>query len=135
MLVYQASLSAKRLHLQSVDPESVMRALAILTACAFALAACQTPSGPPPAPSPEQAATGVTPNTFRLPTGTGCNGEVERFQAVMDNDLATGHTTKGVHTRVSAEISTARSTCAAGNEGGAIGQIRATKARFGYPSL
>jgi len=112
-----------------------MRAPAILTACAFALAACQTPSGAPPAPSPEQAATGVTPNTFRLPTGTGCNGEVERFQAVMDNDLATGHTTKGVHTRVSAEISTARATCAAGNEGGAIGQIRGTKTKFGYPSL
>lgn len=112
-----------------------MRATAILTACALALAACQTPSATPPAPSPEQAATGVTPNTFRLPTGAGCNGEVERFQAVMDNDLATGHTTKGVHTRVSAEIDAARKSCGAGNEGGAIGQIRATKAKFGYPSL
>ncbi|CAN5292229.1 hypothetical protein BH10PSE8_BH10PSE8_17730 [soil metagenome] len=112
-----------------------MRAIALpFTVLAFALAGCQTPSGgPPPAPSPEQAATGVTPNTFRMPTGSGCSGEVERFQAVMDNDLATGHTTKGVHSRVSAEISTARTTCAAGNEGGAIGQIRATKAKFGYP--
>lgn len=102
--------------------------------CGLALSACQTPSGgTPPAPPPEQAATGVTPNTFRMPTGSGCSGEVERFQAVIDNDLATGHTTKGVHSRVSAEIATARSTCAAGNEAGAIGQIRATKARFGYP--
>ncbi len=75
----------------------------------------------------------MTPSTFHLPTGTGCNGEVERFQAVMDNDLASGHTTKGVHERVSSEISRARSTCAAGNEGGAIAQIRATKAKFGYP--
>jgi len=112
-----------------------MRATALsLAALAFGLAACQTPApSTPAAPSPEQAATGVTPNTFRMPTGSGCSGEVERFQAVMDNDLATGHTTKGVHTRVSAEISTARSTCAAGNEGGAVSQIRATKARFGYP--
>lgn len=116
----------------SNTPESAMRAIPVLTALSLVLAACQS-AGPPPAPSPEQAATGVTPNTFRLPTGAGCGGEVARFQAVMDNDLATGHTTKGVHTRVSAEIATARATCAAGNEGGAIGQIRATKAKFGYP--
>lgn len=103
-------------------------------ACGLGLAACQTPAGgPPPAPAPEQAAPGVTPSTFRMPSGSGCSGEVERFQAVMDNDLATGHTTKSVHDRVSAEISRARSTCAAGNEAGAIGQIRATKTRFGYP--
>ena len=116
-------------------PEPAMRAFALpLVALAFGLAACQTATvATPPAPPPEQAGAGVTPNTFRMPSGTGCSGEVERFQAVIDNDLATGHTTKGVHTRVSAEISTARSTCAAGNEGGAIGQIRATKARFGYP--
>lgn len=100
----------------------------------LALAGCQTPApSTPAAPSPEQAATGVTPNTFRMPSGSGCSGEVERFQAVIDNDLATGHTTKGVHTRVSSEISTARASCAGGNEAGAIGQIRATKTRFGYP--
>jgi hypothetical protein len=105
-----------------------------LFAMGVALAACQTPTAStPPAPPPEQAAPGVTPSTFRMPSGAGCSGEVERFQAVMDNDLATGHTTKGVHTSVSAEIAKARSTCAAGNESGAIGQIRATKAKFGYP--
>jgi hypothetical protein len=111
-----------------------LSSLTPLLALGCLLAACQTPpGGTPPAPSPEQAATGVTPNTFRMPTGSGCSGEVERFQAVIDNDLATGHTTKGVHTRVSSEISTARASCTAGNDGGAIGQIRATKARFGYP--
>lgn len=105
-----------------------------LFAMGVALAACQTPTAStPPAPPPEQAAPGVTPSTFRMPSGAGCSGEVERFQAVMDNDLATGHTTKGVHSRVSSEIATARTTCAAGNEGGAIGQIRATKSKFGYP--
>lgn len=96
------------------------------------LAACQT-AGPPPAPSPENAPTGVTPNTFRMPSGGGCSGEVERFQAIIDNDLQTGHTTKSVHDRVSAEISRARTTCSAGNEGGAVGQIRATRTKFGYP--
>jgi len=109
-----------------------MRALPLLALASFALAACQS-AGPPPAPAPEQAAPGVTPSTFRMPTGTGCSGEVERFQAVIDNDLATGHTTKGVHGRVSGEITRARSACAAGNDASAISQIRATKARFGYP--
>jgi hypothetical protein len=112
-----------------------MRATPILVPAfaALLLAACQT-AAPPPAPSPEQAPTGVTPNTFRMPTGSGCAGEVDRFQAVMDNDLSTGHTTKGVHTRVSAEIDTARKSCAAGNDAGATSQIRATRAKFGYPA-
>ena len=109
-----------------------MRAALVLTVLSpLALAACQS-GGPPPSPSPSQAATGVTPNTFRLPTGEGCSGEVERFQAVMDNDLATGHTTKGVHSAVSGEISAARATCASGNQAGAIGQINGTISRFGY---
>ena len=113
-------------------PEKPMRALPFLAFAGFALAACQS-AGPPPAPAPEQAAPGVTPSTFHMPGGTGCSGEIERFQAVIDNDVATGHTTKGVHDRVSSEIARARTSCAAGNEAGAIGQIRATKARFGYP--
>lgn len=103
-----------------------------LALAGFALAACQS-AGPPPAPSPQSAPTGVTPNTFHMPTGGGCSGEVERFQAIIDNDLQTGHTTKGVHGRVSADIARARTTCSAGNEGGAISQIRATRAKFGYP--
>jgi hypothetical protein len=105
---------------------------ALLTAAlGLAIAGC-TSSGPPPAPSPASAPTGVTPNTFVLPAGGGCAGEVARFQAVMDNDLATGHTTQGVHGRVSAEIATARATCAGGNEAGAVAQLNGTKARFGY---
>ena len=109
-----------------------MRTALLAAAFGLALAACQT-AGPPPAPSPQNAPTGVTPNTFRMPTGSGCAGEVDRFQAVMDNDLQTGHTTKGVHSRVSAEIDAARKSCAAGNDAGATAQIRATRTKFGYP--
>lgn len=101
-------------------------------ALGLALAGCQTQTASAP-PAPQQAAPGVTPNTFHMPAGTGCAGEVERFQAVIDNDLATGHTTRSVHDRVSGEISRARTTCSAGNDAGATGQIRATKAKFGYP--
>ncbi len=108
-----------------------MRLLILSCAAALALAACNT-AGPPPAPPPSSAPAGVTPNTFVLPSGGGCAGEVARFQAVMDNDLATGHTTRGVHERVSAEIAQARATCAAGNDGTAVAQVNATKSRFGY---
>jgi hypothetical protein len=107
--------------------------LPVLTA--LLLGACQSTSGgPPPAPPPEQAAPGVTPSTFRMPGGAGCSGEVERFQAVIDNDVATGHTTKSVHERMSGEIAQARTLCSSGNEAGAIGRIRTTKAKFGYPN-
>jgi len=106
-----------------------------LVALAAALAGCQsggTPTAATPAPS-AYSVPGVTPSTFHMPTGGGCSGEVARFQAVIDNDLASGHTTQGVRDRVSAEIAQARSSCSAGNEAGAIAQIRATKAKFGYP--
>lgn len=105
--------------------------LPLAVVMALGLAACQT-GGTPPAPPPSSAPAGVTPSSFSLPTGGGCSGEVERFQAVMDNDLNTGHTTKGVHARVSAEIASARTTCAGGNEAGAISQVNATKGKFGY---
>lgn len=108
-----------------------MHRLILASVLALSAAACTT-AGPPPAPSPSQAAPGVTPNTFVLPAGGGCAGEVARFQAVMDNDIATGHTTRSVYDRVSAEIARARATCASGQEGPAIAQVNATKARFGY---
>ncbi len=106
----------------------------LLAACiALALAACNaTTASAPPAPPPSSAPVGVTPSSFSLPAGSGCAGEVARFQAVMDNDLATGHTTKPVYDRVTAEISTARATCAGGNDAGAVRQIAATKSKFGY---
>jgi hypothetical protein len=111
---------------------TLLRPALIAVTLGFGLAACQTTSVTPPAPSPSSAPVGVTPNTFSMPSGSGCSGEVARFQAVMDNDLDTGHTTKGVHANVSAEIATARATCAGGNEGGAIGQLNGTKSKFGY---
>jgi hypothetical protein len=113
-----------------IRPSSIRSSCAVVVA-ALLLTACQTASAPP-APPPSSAPVGVTPNTFAMPSGSGCAGEVARFQAVMDNDLATGHTTKGVHERVSAEIAQARSTCQAGQDGQAVAQLNATKSRFGY---
>lgn len=95
------------------------------------LAACNqttvpTASAPPPG-------AGVTPVGFALPAASGCAGEVARFRAVMDNDLATGHVAPAVHARVVARIDAAGAKCGAGQDGAARAEIAATRRAFGYP--
>jgi hypothetical protein len=104
-----------------------------LMIAAFALSACQQTA---PAPQPvavPSAPNGVTRSDFRLPDAPGCAGDVARFQAVMDNDLETGHVNKKVYEQVSADIDRAAIACKAGKEGEASAMIRGTKSRFGYP--
>jgi hypothetical protein len=100
-----------------------------------ALAGCNQSAAPPPAASVAQPQTGslVTPANFRLPEGTGCSGDIARFRAVQDNDLATGHVNKTVHDRIGGEINQAAALCSAGNDAGARSALSATKKRFGYP--
>lgn len=96
-------------------------------ALAFSLAACNQ-TAPPPAP----ASVAVTPSGFRMPEGAGCQGEVARYRAVMDNDLAMGHVNQSVHSRVTRELDQAAAACAAGRDAEAQRMIRATKSRYGY---
>ena len=103
---------------------------ALAAAALLAGAACTQTAAPPPAPA--ASASGVTPSSFALPAGSGCAGEVSRYRAVMDNDLATGHVAKAVHARITAEIDQAASACGAGRDAEAVRMIAATKARFGY---
>ena len=96
---------------------------------ALPLAACnQTASGPASAPS----SASVTPSSFRLPEGSGCQGEIARYRAVMSNDLAMGHVNQSVYNRVNGEIGKAEAACAAGRDGEAQRMLHATKARHGY---
>ncbi len=79
------------------------------------LAACNA-SAPAPqvaAPPPSQAPAGVTPSTFRMPEGSGCSGDVARWKAIQDNDLATGHVSKSVYDRIQNDINQASAACAA----------------------
>ena len=99
----------------------------------FGLSAC-TQSAPPPAPPVERnSASYVTPQGFRLPEGAGCAGDIARFRAVQDNDLATGHVNQSVYNRIKGEVDQAASTCAAGNDAGARGALAGIKKRHGYP--
>lgn len=91
----------------------------------LALSACnQTATAP--------ASTSLTPSGFSVPAGTGCKGEVDRYRAVMNNDLAMGHVNQSVYNRVDREIAQAEETCASGRDAEAVRIINATKARHGY---
>jgi len=107
----------------------------------LSLAACQ--SSAPPAASPTSSVNandyaslpaGVTPKNFQLPTGKGCSGDIARFRAVMDNDLASGHTTEKVHHDIHAELDRISRTCDPARDSEASAAVRALKSRFGYPS-
>jgi hypothetical protein len=106
---------------------AAFRTLCLTGLVALPLAACnQTASAPVP------ASTSVTPSSFRMPEGSGCKGEVDRYRAVMSNDLAMGHVGQSVYTRVAREIGQAEAACAAGRDAEAVRMINATKARHGY---
>jgi hypothetical protein len=94
----------------------------------LALAGCNQTS----APAPSAAAPGVTPSGFAMPAGSGCAGEIGRYRAVVDNDLATGHVNRSVHGRIAAELDRASAACAAGRDAEAVRMVTATKSRYGY---
>lgn len=108
--------------------------LAAVGFLATALSACNTTAPPPTPRIPASGIPYVTAPGFRLPEGAGCAGDVARFQAVMDNDLETGHVNSAVHTQISGEIAGARSACTAGRDAEARGLIVAAKKRHGYPA-
>lgn len=119
------------------SPGSSMRRLCLIAVSLLALAACQSTSEAP-APAPQAAATAprgvtITPAGFRLPEGSGCQGDIARFRAIQANDLETGHVTRSVYDQIEAEMKRAESMCAAGQSGPASAHVRATKSRFGYP--
>ncbi len=109
--------------------KNAIRGLCLTGLVSLSLAACnQTASGPAPAP----ASASVTPSGFRMPEGSGCQGEIARYRAVMSNDLAMGHVGQSVYKQVDREIGQAETACAAGRDAEAQRMIRATKARHGY---
>jgi hypothetical protein len=105
----------------------VTRPAPILLA-AFGLAAC-TQTG---APEPASVAPGVTPSGFALPAGSGCAGDVARYEAIVENDLSTGHVARSVHDRIAGEIDRAKAACNAGRDAEASGLVAASRSRHGY---
>jgi hypothetical protein len=97
-----------------------------LVAAALILSACNQTS------MPASSSANFASSGLQMPDGTGCKGEIDRYRAIMDNDLAMGHVNKSVHIRVAREIEQAMSACSAGRDAEAIRMINATKSRYGY---
>jgi hypothetical protein len=95
------------------------------------LAGCNTP---PSQVSYQNAPAGVSPSNFRLPDAPGCQGDVARFQALIDNDLATGHTTQSVRDSVTADLSKAQAACTAGRSAEATSMVTSIRKKYGYPA-
>jgi hypothetical protein len=66
--------------------------------------------------------------------GGGCSGEIARYKTVMKNDFDTGNVNKSVYSQFQSEIARADAACSAGRDGEAIGLVRSSKARHGYPA-
>jgi len=64
--------------------------------------------------------------------GSGCRGEIDRYRAVMSNDLSMGHVNQSVYNRVDRELAQADAACVAGRDAEAVRMVNATKARHGY---
>ncbi len=76
----------------------------------------------------------VTPPSFQMPGGSGCAGEIARYRAVQDNDLAMGHVAKSIYLQIKREIDAAEKVCSAGQDAKATALIHASEARHGYPT-
>ena len=74
-----------------------------------------------------------TPKTFQLPGGSGCAGDVARWQAVQANDYASGNVNLKVYTQIQAEIAHAAEACQAGRDAEARRLVASSKSRHGYP--
>lgn len=107
----------------------------LCAAAALLLTACNANApAPPMASAPLSGAPGVTPSSFRMPGGGGCAGDIARWKALQDNDLATGHVSRSVYDRIQNDIAQANAACAAGREAEARAMVRASRARNGYPA-
>lgn len=74
-----------------------------------------------------------TPQGFALPEGSGCDGDIARWQAIQENDYHGGNIGLPVYRRIQAEIGQAAAACQAGHDAQASALVRASRARHGYP--
>jgi hypothetical protein len=115
-----------------------LRSISSIGWCAalIGLAACQSAIQPSvnTAGTANQRVSTVSNSDFKLPEGSGCAGENQRFRALIDHDLEIGFVNKSVYNKIIPEIGQAEKLCAAGAAEKAHASLSATKRRFGYPT-
>ncbi len=111
-----------------------MKLFPLVAFAALALAACNDPAAAPQAAAPPPASTDVTPQNFQMPQGEGCAGDIARYRAIQNNDLAMGHVAQSVYNQIKKEIAVAEDQCSEGHEAQARATILASRKRHGYPT-
>lgn len=112
----------------------------MLTLSCLVLSACQSTqdtrnsAASASASAPAPASLSYTPTTFHMPTGSGCQGNIDRWQAVQNNDLQLGHVSQSVYNQIQSEIKAAQTECSAGHDAQASAMIVASKHKHGYPN-
>ena len=112
-------------------------AIVLLAGCNSGTKSTPGASAAKPAPTAatyRNVPAGVTPSSFRMPTGSGCKGDVARWNAIQNNDLKSGHVSQSVYKKIQGEIAEARTACDAGQGAKASALVRASRARHGYPA-
>jgi hypothetical protein len=111
-----------------------MRPSPFVILASVAMAGCNSVAPAPGAPPPAPASIVVTPPGFKLPEGGGCAGEIARYRAIQDNDLAMGSVNQPVYNQIHEEIAAADKTCGAGDDSRARAMILSSRQRHGYPT-
>ncbi len=117
-----------------------MKSALLAALAALTLAGCNS-SGPAPGASPMLGGAPptpgsilVAPSNFQMPQGGGCSGEIARYRAVQDDDLAMGQIAQSVYNQIHGEIAEAAQACSAGRDAQASAMILASRKRHGYPT-
>ena len=110
----------------------MLRALVplVVLGAAIALAGCNETSGSMLGP---QTSVAQAPDAGSgLPPGAPCSSEINSFQSVLKDDLATGNVEQKVYDKIEKDLARASAACAAGNGREAHSIVSATKVRHGY---
>jgi hypothetical protein len=99
----------------------------------LALAGCKSAS-PVAGNAPETGVAQLASQSASPQSGGGCSGEIARYSTVMKNDFDTGNVNKSVYGQFQSEIARAQAACSAGRDSEALGLVRASKTRHGYPA-
>lgn len=109
------------------------RAAPLSVLIALALTGCNASAPAPQAESPQVARSTIAQPDFKLPPGSGCSGDITRWEAVLKNDVDSGNVNQSVYNEIQREISSAAAACSAGRDGEARALVSASKRRHGYP--
>lgn len=109
-----------------------MKPALLAAIAALGLAGCNSARPAPSAAAPGSLA--VAPSNFQMPQGGGCAGDIARYRAVQDDDLAMGQIAQSVYDHVHREIAEADQACSAGRDAEARAMIVASRKRHGYPT-